>query len=188
MRANRLTDGSILDTDTRRGRTDCDISLLFFIFREAFETTGPVCVCYVCVWTLLTGHKALSVTVTVQQSEHLFCLDYSESAPTNTAVWWGQRSRHLSRLIRLSCLPTSSETMSALWSLLINFNLPCQGAGLSLRCRRYKCGVSDASVLDELVSNGSRLSEVSAPERWIDSALFDQPVLLIWYISDGGQK
>ena len=53
---------------------------------------------------------------------------------------------------------------------------------------RYKCGIFDTSELAELVSNGSRVSEATVPERLIESALFDQPLLLIWYISEGGQK
>lgn len=34
MRTNRLGDGSISDIDTRRGRTNCDISFLFHVQRE----------------------------------------------------------------------------------------------------------------------------------------------------------
>lgn len=34
MGANRLKDGSILDNDIRRGRTNCDISFLFYIQRS----------------------------------------------------------------------------------------------------------------------------------------------------------
>lgn len=48
MRANRLTDGSILDTDTRRGRTDCDISRLFFfiyIYSEMLLRQVALCEC-----------------------------------------------------------------------------------------------------------------------------------------------
>lgn len=46
-----------------------------------------VCVC-VRAWIPLTEHKVVSVTVTAQhsQAEHLFCLNCTESVPTNTAV------------------------------------------------------------------------------------------------------
>lgn len=46
MRTNRLGDGSILDIDTRRGRTNRDISFLFHVQRELSRQVALcVCVC-----------------------------------------------------------------------------------------------------------------------------------------------
>lgn len=82
------------------------VTLSFSMFKEAFETSGPVwkCVCKdthvvcVCVWGVLSIHRIQRAVSNCNFAVHseakqLFGLPCTESVSTNRPVRWGQRSR-----------------------------------------------------------------------------------------------